>query len=62
MAKPPPNIPGRGDRCRLRGDHTKCGHLVKYDPESLWATVDWWREAGPGPKVVHLYELEKIQT
>jgi hypothetical protein len=45
---------------RLRGDHTKAGHLVKYDPASLWATVDWWRESGPGPKVVHLYELEKI--
>jgi hypothetical protein len=60
MAKPPPNLPDRGQRCRLRG-RPAAGTLLKYDPESLWATVDW--DAGVvAAKIVHLHELEKSQT
>jgi hypothetical protein len=54
--KRPPNTPDRGDKVRLRGRAHE-GVLVKYDPESLWSTVEWEAQ---GPKVCHLYELEKV--
>jgi hypothetical protein len=55
MKKPPKNLPDCGDLCRLRGRLTY-GILVKYDPESLWATVAWIGQIAP--KIVHLHELE----
>lgn len=53
----PPNLPDRGDRCALRGNKNSIGTLLKFDPESEWATVDWDSE---GPKVCHRYELVKV--
>jgi hypothetical protein len=58
MGKAPPNLPERGDRVSLRGRYgERAGVLVKMDDETLWASVEWDDELGP--KMAHLYELEK---
>jgi hypothetical protein len=55
--KPPPNIPERGDKCAMRRDPSVTGVLLKFDPESEWATVEW---NGDGPKICHRFELVKV--
>lgn len=57
MAKAPPNLPSRKDRVFKRGDRTRTGVLVKMDDETQWATVEWGD--GNGPRMCHLFELEK---
>ncbi len=58
MAKAPPNLPDRKDRVKRRGrDDGRRGVLSKMDDETLWATVTW--DDGAGPKMVHLYEVER---
>jgi hypothetical protein len=61
MAKAPPNVPERGDSVRLRGRMGRLGKLLKYDPESNWATVEWNEGSGPKPKMCHRFELEKAK-
>lgn len=56
MSKPPPDIPKRGDRVRLRGKGN-IGVLRKMNDASKWATVEW---DDFGPRIVHLFELEKV--
>ena len=56
MPKPPPNLPDRGDACRVRGRDVE-GVLEKMDVDGLWCTV----RLGPDRvKLFHLYELERI--
>ncbi len=50
-------MPERGERVRLRG-REPVGVLVRYDPESNWATVEW---DATGPKICHRRELELEQ-
>jgi hypothetical protein len=54
MAKPQ-NIPAVGDRVALKG-RAAVGTLTKVLSDCLWAYVEW---ETAGPKVCHLYELEK---
>lgn len=57
MSKKPMNVPGVGDRVRLRGKAAK-GVLTDIDTRTHWSKVDWdWGHEGP--QVVHLHELEK---
>lgn len=54
----PSNRPAVGDRCRLRSKEAT-GVVLSINPENNWTWVDWdlqWI----GPKIVHLFELEKI--
>lgn len=60
MAKPPPNLPEVGDRCRMRADKTITGILMKYQPESNWSRVKW-DEHVIAPKLVHRFELMKLE-
>ena len=60
MAKAPPNLPERGDRCRLRSDATKTGVLHTYDPESNWTAVHW-DQGVTAPRLVHRFELMKLE-
>lgn len=57
MRRAPPNTPERGDLVKLRGRVGYKGILVKYDPETNWATVSW--DFGHGPKMCHRFELER---
>lgn len=60
MPKPPPNLPARKDRVHQRGRRDRLGTLEKMDDETLWTTVSW--DDGKGPRMCHLYELEKAQA
>lgn len=57
--RPPPNTPRVGDRVRLRG-REPTGTLRGVNPENQWSRVEWDRN-GEGPRLCHLYELEKIE-
>lgn len=61
MKKPPPDIPIRMQYCCLRADAQKWGVLIKFDPETEWATVEWLSPV-KGPKFVHRYELRHMET
>jgi hypothetical protein len=56
--RPPPNTPDVGDRVRLRGRDPR-GVLSRVD-ERKWSWVDWDADAVAGPKIVYLFELERI--
>lgn len=58
MSKPPKNLPDEGDKCTLRGKHPYIGQVISIDKENDWTTVDWFGSSGP--KICHLYELEKF--
>jgi hypothetical protein len=47
-------MPERGERVKLRG-RKPTGVLVKYDPETNWATVEW---DTTGPRCCHRAKLE----
>ena len=55
--RPPTNIPNVGDRVKLRG--RKSIGLLEGVNDRQWAIVAWDAEL-PGPKIVHLFELEKL--
>lgn len=57
-AKGPPNLPERGDKCKMRGRKNN-GVLWTIDDDSLWSKVIWEFPPG-GPTYCHLYELEKM--
>jgi hypothetical protein len=57
LSRPSSNVPLKGDRCKIRG-RQPTGKLRHIDAAN-WCWVDW--EQGPkGPRVVHLFELEKL--
>ena len=60
MSKLPKGTPERGERCCIRGRVHVTGTLVKYNPESNWATVEW-DEGMTGPKLIHRFELMKLK-
>lgn len=55
--KAPKNLPQVGDTVRLKG-RGLTGVLVRVN-DRLWSFVSWDDTQLPGPKIVHLYELEK---
>jgi hypothetical protein len=58
--RPPQNLPSVGDDVRLRGRRS-VGKLIEVNDQNKWATVDWDpTKAEPGPKLCHLYELERL--
>lgn len=60
MARAPQNLPAEGDRCRLRG--RQCTGTVGSVNARNWTLVVWDGSENEGPKICHLYELEKIET
>lgn len=59
MGKAPPNLPAVNDKARLRGRPSLTGIVKFINAENHWARVTWDHE-GHGPRLCHLYELEKI--
>lgn len=60
MAKEPPNLPSVGDAVKLRG-HSSRGILQRLDEDRKWAWVSWDNGLAKGPRICHLYELEKVR-
>ena len=60
MAKEPPNVPGKGDRCRNRGwrDGDPIGTVVKVSMGRPWATIKW--DNSDRPMMCHLWGLEIV--
>jgi hypothetical protein len=57
LPRPPLNTPDVGDRVRLRGRKSR-GLLNRVDADK-WSFV-WWDADAQGPKICHLFELERI--
>lgn len=55
--RPPVNTPAPGDRVKMRGRDAR-GTLSRVNHLN-WALVAW-DDGATGPKVVHLFELEKL--
>lgn len=55
-AKPPVNVPSPGDACKLRGRESF--GVLEWVNSKNWASVTWDKDH-PGPRFVHLFELER---
>jgi len=58
--KPPPDLPEVQDWCCMRSDPKMIGVLLRYSLETQWADVAWGSEP-PGPRIVHRYELRRME-
>lgn len=57
-SKPPVKTPSVGDRVRLRG-RSATGVLRSVRENNKWSDVEWDANT-PGPRIVHLFELEQL--